>query len=176
MIPCGDPPHRATPMSAAQDRKAMLALAIADEPCLELDDRELQRQGPSYSIDTLIELRTELGDQQSLCFCIGLDSLLTLPTWHRWREILNYAHLIVAVRPGWQIPELGVVAEWLETYRTEDLETVRNNSAGAVYIDEMTLLPVAATDLRKALENGESVRYLTTDAVIQYIRDHNLYM
>lgn len=176
LIPCGDPPHRDSPLCSAHHRLAMLQLAVGDEPGLEIDSREINRGGPSYTIDTLIELRKELGEAEPICCCIGLDSLLTLPDWHRWRELLHYAHLVVAARPGWELPEQGLLRDWIGEHSLVEAGVLRDLPCGHVFIDEMTLLPVSATNLRKALTKGESIRYLTTDAVIQYIRTNRLYV
>jgi len=176
LIPSGDPPHRIKPVTPAVDRLAMVELAVKTESGLEADGREVCRDGFSYSIDTLVELRGELGSTEPICFCIGLDSLLTLHNWHRWQEILDYAHIVVAVRPGWELPIEGELSAWLDQYRTEEQERMLASAAGSVFIDEMTLLPVAATALRTALAKGESISYLTTDSVIQYIRNNQLYM
>ena len=176
LIPCGDPPHRDKPMTAARDRLAMLELAVGPEPDLVADSREIRRPGPSYSIDTLTELRAELGDTEPLCFCIGLDSLLSFNSWDRWRQFLDIAHLVVAVRPGWEMPQGGEIADWVAAHHAAGPEELANSPAGRILIEEMTLLPVSATRLRRSLAKGESVRYLTPDSVIDYIRKRRLYV
>jgi len=176
MIPCGDPPHRDAPMTPARQRLAMVEIAVAGEPGLEADPREIDRPGLSYSIDTLIQLRAELGPDEPLCFCIGMDSLTNIGSWHRWQEFLDYCHIVVAARPGCDMPMQGDVAQWVRSHRVIDKHHLLNGPCGSVFIDEMTLLPVAATDLRGMLHSGQSVRYLTPDAVIDYISKHRLYV
>ena len=176
LVPCGTPPHRQPPVAAANDRLAMLELAVADEPGLVADGREIRRGGLSFSIDTLVELRGELDRDEPLCFCIGMDSLLSLASWHRWEEYLDYAHIVVVARPGWQRPTQGEIAGWLDRHLVADRAALQSRPAGLVYIDEMTLLPVSATSLREELGCGRSVRYLTTDSVIDYIRNNRLYV
>ena len=100
-IPNHIPPHRANPFCSSEQRLAMVKLAAAENHHFVVDERELRRDKPSYTIDTLIELRHELPDTP-LCFLMGMDSLLSLPSWHRWQELLDHAHLVVSVRPGWQ--------------------------------------------------------------------------
>ncbi len=175
LIPSGDPPHRDTPRTAAADRLAMVELAVAGEPGLVADGREVARPGPSYTIDTLRELRAEVGHTEPLCLCLGMDSLVNITTWVRWREFLDYAHIVVAARPGWTLPAGGQLPAWLAQHRTAEPEALLNRAGGLVYLAEMTLLPVAATDLRAALARGESIRYLTTDGVLTYIGAHHLY-
>lgn len=98
-IPCGDPPHRADTFADAAFRLHMVRLATMAEPGFTVDDRELRRQGPSYSVDTLASLRGEFPGR-SLCLITGMDAFLGLPGWHRWDEILDFAHIVVAHRPG----------------------------------------------------------------------------
>ncbi len=175
LIPAARPPHREPPGVTAAHRLAMLRLAIAGEAGLVADDRELRRQGPSYTIDTLSELRQELGGDIGLCLCMGMDALVELTTWHRWRELTATAHLVVAARPGWHLPTRGAVADWLVGRVTDDPARLQDTSGGWVLVAEMTLLPVAATRIRADLASGRSVRYLVPDAVIDYARSHHLY-
>ncbi len=175
LLPCGDPPHRATPGTPADRRLAMVELAIGDEPGLAADAREVERAGLSYMVDTLADLRRELGPDAPLCLCIGMDSLTGLNTWNRWHELLDHAHVVVAARPGWDVPRRGELAEWLSEHGTEDPSALLRAPAGRVHIAGMTLLPISATGLRDTLRQGRSARYLTPDPVLDYIRRHRLY-
>lgn len=175
LIPSARPPHKGSPEVGAKHRLAMLAAAIGDEPGLVADDRELRRDGPSYTIDTLAELRAEVGAEVSLCLCLGMDSLVKLASWRRWREITDFAHLVVAARPGWRAPASGAVAEWLADRWVRHPEQLRAAAAGRALILSLTLLPVSATRLRGDLAHGRSVRYLVPDAALAYLRNHGLY-
>lgn len=175
LIPCGDPPHRTAPLTHGRQRLEMIELAIAGEPSLVADNREITRAGPSYTIDTLVELRRELGAEEPLFLCIGMDSLGQLNAWRQWREYLDYAHLVVAARPGWTLPTTGEMAQWIAEHRRDCAPDRITAPGGGLYIVEMTLLPVAATDLRLALAAGKSIRYLTPDTVVDYIHQHGLY-
>jgi nicotinate-nucleotide adenylyltransferase len=176
LVPCGDPPHRQAPMTPGAQRLAMVELAIQGEPGLIADGRELRRKGFSYSIDTLLELRAELGNDEPLCFCMGMDSLNAFDSWHRWREFLDICHIVVVARPGWRLPEQGEVAKWISSHRVVDAADLLARPAGYFFVEEMTLLPVAATELRAKLKTGDSIRYLTPNAVIDYIHSHRLYV
>ena len=175
LVPSARPPHRAPPRAGAAQRLAMLAAAIGDEPGLVADDRELRRPGPSYTIDTLAELRAELGADVALCLCLGMDALAGLASWHRWREFTEFAHLVVAARPGWQAPESGPVAEWLAERWIEEPAALHATAHGHALIRVLTLLPVSSSGLREDLAAGRSVRYLVPDATLAYLRDHRLY-
>ena len=100
LMPNHIPPHRPQPVASSEQRLAMVTLAASEFGGFQVDDRELRRQSPSFTFDTLRQLRHELPDTP-ICFLIGMDSLLSLPTWHRWQELTDYAHLVVSVRPGW---------------------------------------------------------------------------
>lgn len=124
IIPCGTPPHRDPPCANGEQRLAMLRLALAGQPGLVIDPRELQRPGPSYMVDTLISLREELGDVP-LALIIGMDAFHGLERWHRWRELVDLCHLIVIHRPGWQEPAEGELANLLTTRQTGDVAELR---------------------------------------------------
>tara|TARA_R110001592_G_scaffold320639_2_gene598709 strand:- start:27520 stop:28230 length:711 start_codon:yes stop_codon:yes gene_type:complete len=182
LIPSACPPHRTQPDSSAEHRLAMLQLALGHglgpntaEPKLIADDKELRREGLSYTMDTLTEVRAEVGTKTPLFLCIGMDSLIDLNQWHRWRELTSIAHIVVAARPGWHLPKSGEVLEFVREHRATSIEQLQEIPAGKILMMEMTLLPVSATGIRQALQRGESIRYLVPDQVIDYIRQHQLY-
>ncbi len=176
LLPNSHPPHRQSPEVGAEHRLIMLNLAITAEPGLVTDDRELRREGLSYSIDTLQLLRQELGYDTSLSLCIGMDSLVNLASWHRWQELTDFAHIVVVARPGWQAPASGPVAEWMSNKQRGDAAYLKSEPSGSVLIREMTLLPISSTQLRSDLAAGRSVRYLIPDTVLDYIDQHRLYL
>jgi nicotinate-nucleotide adenylyltransferase len=105
LLPAADPPHKGPTHAGATERAGMLDLAIVGEPAgpgprLVVDRRELRRPGPSYTIDTLRELREELGPHAPLVWMVGGDSVFGLDTWHRWRELFDVAHVLAIARPG----------------------------------------------------------------------------
>ncbi|MCC7097924.1 MAG: nicotinate-nucleotide adenylyltransferase [Thermomonas sp.] len=99
LVPAGDPPHKSDTCASAEQRARMLDLAIEGEPGLAVDGRELLRPGPSYTVDTLRELRADLGAAAAIAWLVGADSLRQLQTWHRWRRLFDLAHLLVVERP-----------------------------------------------------------------------------
>lgn len=176
LVPCANPSHRGAPLSSSKDRLRMLELAIADVPELWIDDCELKRAGPSYSVDTLATVRGEIGDSAPLFFCVGMDCLVSLDSWRRWRELLDYANLVVAARPGWVKPEQGDIAGWLAEHQSDSLDAVKKARSGRVYIARMTLLPVSSTRIRGELEKGIAPQFLVPDPVIEYINRQQLYL
>ena len=129
IVPCADPPHRTAPMSDGALRLRMVQAAIRDEPGFVADDRELKRAGVSYTIDTLASFRAELPGR-SLCLLLGMDAFLSLPQWHRWQDLLELAHLVVAHRPGWLAPQTGTLGALLRARRSLVPEDLRSAPAG----------------------------------------------
>ena len=175
LIPSARPPHRTQPETSVEHRLAMLKLGVDSEPGLVADDRELLRKGPSYTLDTLAEIRAEVGPDITLCLCIGMDSLINLNQWHRWRELTNYAHIVTAARPGWHLPKEGEVLTFARNHRAHEAAELQAMPAGKLLIVEMTMLPISATGIRQALQRGESIRYLVPDGIINYINQNQLY-
>jgi nicotinate-nucleotide adenylyltransferase len=116
-VPAASPPHRTAPSTDAALRLRMVQAAIAGEPGFFADDRELKRPGLSYTFDTLTSFRAEFPDRP-LCLLLGMDEFLNLPYWHKWRELLDLAHVVVAQRPGWEAPRGGSLGELYLERRT----------------------------------------------------------
>lgn len=174
-IPCHRPPHRAEPSANSEQRLRMLELAIADEPGLTIDAREIRRDGPSYTIDTLAQLRAEVGAACRLYLVVGMDAFSTLDSWHRWRELLDFAHIVVMHRPENAMLGRGVVAELLRERRV-DVEQLQEKPSGSIAIVQLTPLPISATAIRGLIRAQRSPRYLLPDAVWEFIREHGLYL
>ena len=174
LVPCAHPPHRAFGVATAEQRIAMLQLAVADEPGLYADDRELKRSGPSYSIDTLTSLRAE-HPAAPLCLIVGMDAFNSLPTWHRWTELFDLAHVVVMQRPGNRSIMPPVLEQMLITRRIEAVEQLRHRLAGSVLFFPVTQLAISSTTLRHMLARGESLRFLVPDAVYDYIKSNHPY-
>jgi nicotinate-nucleotide adenylyltransferase len=175
LVPCHLPPHRESPGCGSEQRATMVELAIQDCPQLSIDRRELSKPSASYTVETLAEMRAELGEEVSLSWCVGMDSLVNLSSWHRWRELLDYGHLVVVGRPGWQPPECGEVHDWLQD-RLADGQIIRQRTHGSVIIEQLSMLPISATAIRQQLSQGQSPRFLLPDSVCQYIRQQQLYL
>lgn len=175
LMPCAVPPHRDVPTCDATHRAAMVELAVAGEPRLCCDKRELERRGTSYTIDSLVELRRELGQQCSLALVMGCDAVLEITGWHRWQELLDRAHVVVIARPGWQLPAEGVVANWLQAHRLTGPGQLGAQPCGGVLIEELRPLAISSTEIRSLLGSGRSARFLLPQAVLDYIQSHSLY-
>jgi nicotinate-nucleotide adenylyltransferase len=163
-VPMGNPPHREALLAESELRVAMVRAAIAGQPGFVVDDREIRRSGMSYSIDTVTELRAEY-PQRSLCLLLGMDAFLGLPTWHRWREIFDLCHVVVAHRPGWKAPMMGPLGKLMVSRGTGSIRELHGSPAGRIYVQAVTQLEIAATDLRALVSSGQDLRYLVPEAV-----------
>jgi nicotinate-nucleotide adenylyltransferase len=173
-VPAGDPPHREPPRVDARRRLALVRAAIGDQPGFSVDDREVHRAGPSYSVLTLGEMRAEMPDVP-LCLVVGMDAFLGLTTWHRWRDLLELAHVVVAPRPGWTVPTQGVLGDILAARRAETPAALRESRAGRIRVEPVTQLEISSTELRALLAAGHDPRYLVPDAVRDVLRQTDCY-
>jgi nicotinate-nucleotide adenylyltransferase len=173
-LPTGNPPHREEPLTTPELRLRMVSAAVAGISAFVVDDRELRRSGMSYSVDTLTELRAEYPDR-SLCLMLGMDAFLGLPTWHRWREIFDLAHVAVAHRPGWKAPMTGPLGEVMVDHGTGSVRDLHSALAGKIYVHAVTQLEIASTDLRQLILSGRDLRYLVPDAVRELILSTGCY-
>lgn len=177
-IPAGQPPHRAQPGVTGAQRLAMVLRSTADNPQFSVDAAEVEVDAPSYTVHTLERLRGELGGERPLVLLLGADAFAGLPTWHRWRDILELAHIAVSHRPGFPVAASSLPAELASEFqrRTPAAEQIlKSRPGGAITTFAMTQLAISATQIRKLLANGLSPRYLLPDAVLDYIRAHSLY-
>ena len=173
-LPTGNPPHRTELHASAELRLAMVKAAVADQPAFVVDDREVRRSGFSYSVDTLTELRQEHPDR-SLCLVLGMDAFLGLPTWHRWRDLLDLTHVVVAHRPGWKAPTMGPLGEAMVDRGTGSIRDLHATPAGRIYVHAGTQLEISSTELRQLLVAGRDPRYLVPEAVRRIIFDTGCY-
>ena len=173
-MPTGSPPHREQPHASAQLRLQMVKAAIADQPAFVVDDREVRRTGVSYSVDTLTEVRGEY-PQRSLCLLLGMDAFLGLPNWHRWRDLLDLAHIIVAHRPGWRAPTMGPLGEVMVDRGTGSVHELHEQRAGRIYVHAVTQLEISSTELRQLISQGRDPRYIVPEEVRRIIRETRCY-
>lgn len=174
LIPNATPPHRGSPGASAQQRLEMVCLAAASDAGLLVDDCELQRDRPSYTVDTLASLRAELGPEVTLFLILGWDAFSGLPGWHRWDEILQLASLVVLQRPE-QDQELPEVLKDLLAARSVGDALAMQATHGEVLCLAQTPLAISATHIRSLIQAGRSPRFLLPDSVLGYIETKGLY-
>ena len=166
LMPAHTPPHRPAPIATAAQRTAMLELVVAGQKNLSVDARELRRAGPSYTRDTLEELRRELPADQSLVLLLGADAFAGLPTWHRWRELFDLAHIVVMTRPGHNASGADELASAIESRVTQRVEDIRENPPGRVLHLPVTPLEISASTVREILAQGRDPQWLLPDALL----------
>ena len=175
LIPSARPPHREVPGASADQRLAMVQLAVGKGGDLQVDDRELCREKPSYTLDTLESLRAELGSEVALFMVLGWDAFCGLPSWHRWQELLGLAHIVVLQRPDYDMDVPEVLKDLLAARSVDDPQRLANVSAGHVFCLSQTPLAISATHIRGLVASGASPRFLLPDAVLDYIETKGLY-
>ena len=174
LIPARDPPHRESPQAPPAVRLRMLKAALADQSQLVVDERELQREGPSYTVDTLRSLRGSF-PETPLCLLLGMDAFCLLHTWNRWEEICELTHLGVGQRPGAPLPTSGPVARLLANHKTDDPTRLLKSPAGCIAVREIPALDISASEIRSRVAQGRSVRYLVPDGVWNMIHNESTY-
>ena len=178
IIPAGNPWQKSALKASAEQRIAMLELAFCDAKLpIALDRQEVERNTPTYTIDTLRNVRAELGAAASLVFLMGADQLQHLDTWRDWRELFNLAHIGVAARPGYSLAAAALpaaVATELQQ-RQASLEQLRNTPSGQMYLAQALDVDISSTQVRAALQRGDEANSLIPRVVLDYIQQHNLY-
>lgn len=171
-IPSAKPPHRWQPNASAEHRLAMVKLAIQGVDNFKVDDREYYREGSSYTVDTLVSIRQEIGDKEPLCMLIGMDAFEYFEKWRDWQKIIELAHIVISPRPSYKrVP----TKDWMKNKITDSLHELHNTPAGKLYFADVSQLELSATYLRKQQLEGKSLRYATPLNVNEYIKQHKLY-
>jgi nicotinate-nucleotide adenylyltransferase len=179
-VPSGTPPHRAQPRTATAHRVAMVRLAVAGNPLFTVDEREVRRNGPAYTFDTLTEVREELGTATPVVLLVGADAFLDFAAWHRWHDLFGLAHVAVAHRPGFPVERWRdampqpLAREYAARLMQQPL-AVHLAPAGGIAVIPFTALDISATAIRALVAGGGSPRYLLPDPVLDYIQREGLY-
>lgn len=171
LIPCRLPPHRDEPDVSSEFRLRMLEMAIANTPGFSVDRCELDRDGPSYMVDTLQSLREELGGEPLLLF-IGADAFSGLERWYQWQRLFDYAHLVVMTRPGYVRQTLS---DFLQQRIIEDGAQLKSRLAGGLFFQAVTSLDISATKIRQIIAAGGNPQFLLPDDLLAFIQKHQLY-
>ncbi len=181
-IPAGTPPLKCVELADISQRMKMVGLAVADNPRFIASDLEADRNGPSYTVDTLSELKDMYPDDE-LIFILGADAFLELPKWKRSDDIVRMIDFAIVCRPGTPLSEL-VEAQFLEVEQEVldeldrgDREVVKGSLSGGrrAYVLKTTALEISATHIRKRIEEGESISYLLPESVKSFIMSNALY-
>ncbi len=172
LLPCAQPAHRAEPEVSADMRLQMLELAINGYPQFTCDTRELKRAGPSYMVDTLASIRTEIALNTPLLLFIGTDAFNGLSTWHRWQSLSEYAHIVVMIRPHF---EPGILPDFYKDKLADDRQSLKSCPSGKIYFQQVTQLDISATSIRQMFADQKNTSFLLPESVIKYIQAKQLY-
>jgi len=159
-IPTGQPWQKPVGVSSAEDRYRMTVIATASNPAFEVSRVEIDHPGPTYTVDTLRRLRTELGEDARLFFITGADAVLHILTWKDREEVLALAEFIAATRPGYDLERL-----------TERLPLARER----LHPMEIPMLAISSTEIRARVARGAPIQYLVPDGVVEYVAKRGLY-
>ncbi|MCB1578527.1 MAG: nicotinate-nucleotide adenylyltransferase [Xanthomonadales bacterium] len=166
LMPANVPPHRPQPVASAAQRLGMLRAALQGQDRLLADDRELHREGPSYTVDTLVGLRKEIGATRPVVLLVGADAWSGLPRWHRWQALFGLAHIGVLTRAGHEACEPDELQQQVATRRTSSTADLLAAPAGRVIDIRVSALEISATEVRNELAAGRQPRYLVPDALL----------
>lgn len=172
LIPCAEPPHRQATMASAEVRRLMLELAVKSVPQLIVDDRELERDGPSFTVDTLLSLRQEFSDNP-LFLILGTDAFRGLASWSRWQQILSLTHIVVVQRPDETLDLQEDLQGWYQQHLAQ--ATDHHLAAGKIWPLTVTPLAISATQIRQDLLAANPVNFLLPESVIAVIEQLGLY-
>ena len=175
LLPANVPPHRPQPVLDADQRVALLRLALAGQQRLRLDTRELERAGPSYTVDTLRELRAEQGPQRPIVLLLGVDAFAGLPSWNRWLQLFDLAHIAVLARPGHARDYAAPLQEQCANRNCSIGADWRDRPAGNVLFVDVSELEISATAIRRQLAQGQEPRFLMPEAVLAEIQARHWY-
>jgi len=179
LIPAHIPPHKISPdllpHASAQQRAAMVEIACQSSTVFLCDQRELQRSGHSYTVDTLKELKLQYPNQP-LYFIIGMDSLMTFSRWHQYQEILSLCHLVVNTRPNHPFDQLNdETKELLSHHQTTDVTQLVQYEAGRVFFAKQSFFDISSTQIRQQLMQKQSCNHQLLPSISEFINKNNLY-
>jgi len=167
-------PHKEKTLATAEQRIEMVKLAIQDTPEIQINTQELLRSSPSYTIDTLKLLRQQHPDTP-ICFIMGMDSLINFDSWYQYQDILNYCHLVVSHRPGWDPTFNEIVTGLLTQHQTQDPSILHRSLAGCIYFQSTSQLAISSSQIRQLLATKQSINFLTPQSVCTYIKEQHCY-
>ncbi len=175
LLPAHIPPHKNTTTASAQHREAMVELVCKQQPIFQLDNRELQRHSASYTVTSLQEIKQEQPNSR-IFFIIGMDSLLNFTTWHQWQTILSLCHIVVNIRPGYQLDQINPATQHLlKSHHISDIDKINTKDAGGIIFHNNQSLNVSSSEIRTQLLSKNLKKNLLSEVVLHYIQQENLY-
>lgn len=174
LIPLGQAVHREQPRASATQRLAMVEKAIQDQAAFVVDQREIERHGRSFMVDTLESLHMDLPDK-TLCLLLGSDAFNGFMSWRNPQQILRLAHILVMQRPGYTLPDEPGLQALVAQHLCDDPQAMQKRAAGCIHFHTVTQLEISSSDIRERIARSKDPSYLLPRAVIEYINTHSLY-
>lgn len=175
LLPAASPPHKNQPMADSQLRLAMVQAAVANVQGLIADGRELNRQGHSYTVETLQEIRAEMGAERPLYLIMGMDAFMSLSSWYQWEQLIHYAHLLVVRRPGALLPMVHQMQVFMREHQVSEDNPLTWQPSGTVIVEDIPGLMISSTQVRALLVQGKNPQYLLPESVLKLIYEQGLY-
>ena len=175
LIPCKVSPFKDDTFASAQHRWNMISIISGSSELFEADSRELERNTPSYTYETLREIASEVSSETTLFWIMGEDALLGFPGWYHAEEIMRLCHVLVMRRPGYDASDDGETSEWLKRYMCDDKDKLEQKQCGYIYITDVELFDISSTQIRDIVQAGEQPRFMLPGGVWNYIKRNNLY-
>lgn len=175
LIPLNIPPHRLQPVATNKHRLHMLSKAVAGIDGLFIDEREINRDETSWTIDTVKSFRDDFPDR-SLCLLMGEDAFVTLDSWRSWQKLTDYVHIIVASRNAMESENYpGPVKSFFKQREVTTTDPLDEQLCGCIYRALIPMLDISSTRIRRLITNGKNADFLLPRSVLDYINDNKLY-
>jgi len=174
MVLSANPPHRVSPILSAEQRFSLLKLAVNDFPSLVADSCEVKRVGPSYMIDTLLDFRQK-NPKSSLVLILGMEAFNGLMSWHRWKEIIGLAHIVVTDRAGFDNCFGQDIERYVASLLTTDKSQLKQRTHGKIYLQPVTAVDISATQIRRRIKDKETVKQMLTSDCLDAINKNSFY-
>lgn len=176
IVPSGEPPHRSVGRISAERRLHWTRLGTAGDQGLVVDSREVERKGPSYTYDTLLSFRRDFGQRTPLMLLMGDDAASDFHTWHRWRDILEMAHLVFVERPSEPLKMAPEMEALLKGRRVRSAADLHGCPRGLWMSTRIPQLTISASQVRRLLITGRSIHGLVSEAVIRDLTPQDIHL
>ncbi len=175
LTPCGGPLLRKPPIASAEQRLTMVKIAIENHHGLKVDNREIERGGPSYTIETLRSIRAEIGRRPMMCI-LGVEQFAQFNQWHDWQQIIELAHLVIVTRAGYDLVWQPEVAKLLKQRQIMDKQLLQQSASGHLMFQSIIPLLISASEIRTKISQGDDPAVFLPAKVWEYIQQQHLYL
>jgi len=176
LLPCKVSPFKQQTFASDEQRWQMVNMVASNSEVFQADRRELDRVEPSFSVLTLREMADEELNKDKLFWILGMDALIGFPHWHLATEIMQYCHVLVLRRPGYELPLDGDVRTWLDQYLCEDFQELESTMYGHIYMTDIEMLDISSTEIREMIKKDEQPRFKMPGGIWNYIKRNQLYL